>query len=44
MPTLNQFIWHWTDVNVILAEAGPFVLEDGTMVAILTGYCHQLEA
>jgi len=44
VPTLNEFIGHWTDVNLILAGAGPLVLQDGTTIAILTGYRDQLQA
>jgi len=41
VPTLNLFIPHWVDVNLILGT--PLVLEDGTTIAILTGYRDDLE-
>jgi len=43
VPTLNQFIPHWTSVNLVLGAGGPLVLEDGTTLAILTGYRNQLD-
>jgi hypothetical protein len=43
VPTLNEFIGHWTDVDLILAGAGPLVLQDGTTIAIFTGYRDQLQ-
>jgi hypothetical protein len=43
VPTLNLFIPHWVDVNLILGAGGPLVLEDGTTIAILTGYRDQLD-
>ena len=44
VPTLNLFIPHWIDVNLVLGAGGPLVLEDGTTIAILTGYRDDLEA
>jgi len=41
VPTLNLFIPHWVDVNLILGT--PLVLEDGTTIAILTQYRDDLE-
>lgn len=38
VPTLNLFLPHWVDVNLALGGGGPLVLEDGTTIAILTGY------
>jgi len=43
VPTLNLFIPHWVDVNLALGAAGPLVLEDGTTIAMLTGYRDQLD-
>jgi hypothetical protein len=43
VPTLNLFIPHWVDVNLALGGGGPLVLEDGTTIAILTGFRDQLE-
>ena len=42
VPTLNLFIPHWVDVNLALGAGGPLVLEDGTTIAILTGYRDEL--
>lgn len=42
VPTLNLFIPHWVDVNLALGAGGPLVLEDGTTIAVLTGYRDQL--
>lgn len=44
VPTLNLFIPHWVDVNLALGAGGPLILEDGTTIAILTGYRDQLAA
>ena len=44
VPTLNIFIPHWIDVNLILAAGGPLVLEDGTTISIMTGYRDLLDA
>lgn len=44
VPTLNLFIPHYVDVNLALGAGGPLVLEDGTTIAIMTGYRDQLDA
>jgi hypothetical protein len=43
VPTLNLFIPHYVDVNLALGAGGPLVLEDGTTIAIMTGYRDQLD-
>ena len=42
VPTTNQFLQHWLDVNVILGLEGPLVLEGGITIANLTAYRDQL--
>ena len=38
VPTVNEFLAHWLQVNTFLGAGGPFVLSDGTTIIILTGY------
>ena len=38
VPTINEFLAHWLQVNTALGGGGPLVLSDGTTLAILTGY------
>ena len=42
VTTINEFIPHWSDVNVILGAAGPLVLPGGRTIAVLTDYRDQL--
>jgi len=44
VPTINEFLAHWVQVNTALGGGGPLVLSDGTTLAILTGYRDSLMA
>lgn len=44
IPTINQFLPHWADVNTALGASGPLVLPGGVAVADLTALRDQLEA
>jgi hypothetical protein len=36
VPTINGFISHWEEVNLLLGAGGPLVLPGGITIAILT--------
>jgi len=33
VPTINEFLAHWLQVNTALGAGGPLVLSDGTTLA-----------
>ena len=42
VPTINGFISHWEQVNLILGAGGPLVLPGGVTIAVLTDYRYSL--
>lgn len=44
IPTINQFLPHWAEVNTALGASGPLVLPSGVALADLTAMRDQLEA
>src|SRR3990172_10707915 len=44
VPTINGFISHWEQVNLLLGLATPLVLPGGIAIATMTGYRDSLLA
>lgn len=38
VPTINEFLAHWGDVNGELGASGPLVLSGSRTIPTLTGY------